>query len=128
MQVEEALDKVRKICMNLPEATEKLSHGSVCWFVQGKRQFAAFLDNHHNDGRLAIWIAAPLGVQEDLAEQGPEWYFRPPYVAHRGWIGVRLDRDLQDNELTDLQVDAYRTIAPAKLSALLDAPVAPTTE
>ena len=55
--------------------------------------FATYLDDHHGDARLAIWCAAPLGAQDELIESAPESYFVPPYVGHRGWIGLRLDRD-----------------------------------
>lgn len=118
--VEESLNIVREICISMPFATERLSHGSPAWFVQDKRQFAVFLNNHHNDGRLAVWIAAPMGSQQALQEQGADWFFVPPYVGHRGWIGVLLDRGLSQEELTDLISDAYRAVAPAKLALLLN--------
>ncbi len=74
-----------------------------------------FHDDHHGDGRLAIWCAAPEGAQEMLVDAAPEHYFRPPYVGHRGWLGVRLDSDLDDNELAGAIEDAYLTVAPKKL-------------
>jgi hypothetical protein len=116
-----ALDEVRRICGALPEATERLSHGSPTWFVRGKKTFVMFLDDHHDDGRLAIWCAAPPGVQEQLVEQEPERFFRPPYVGHRGWLGVRLDRDPDWAEMAEICADAYRQVAPKTLVAALDA-------
>ena len=113
--VENSLKMVREICLQLPEVVEKPSHGAPSWFVQGKRQFATFWDNHHNDGRLALWIAAPMGVQQSLDAAAKAWFFVPPYVGYRGWIGVRLDRDLTREELEDLLYDAFCTVVPPKL-------------
>src|SRR5215468_608155 len=91
-RVASQLAKVRALCHQLPGVIERPSHGSQTFFV-GKRVFAYFLDNHHGDGRLALWCAAPDGAQAMLVDSDPDGYFLPPYVAHRGWIGVRLDRD-----------------------------------
>jgi len=74
-----------------------------------------YLDNHHDDGRLALWCAAPEGMQEALVRAEPEHYFRPPYVGHRGWIGVRLDRGVDWNEIAGAIEDAYACIAPKAL-------------
>ena len=87
-------DRVRAICMALPEVVERPSHGSPAWFVKGKKSFVMYLDDHHGDGRLAIWCAAPPGMQAARVENESEHYFRPPYVGHRGWLGVHLDRGL----------------------------------
>jgi hypothetical protein len=85
------LARVRKICLALPDATEKLSHGEPTFFVK-QGVFAMFDNNHHGMGRVAIWLPAPLGLQEFLIEQEPGIYFRPPYVGVAGWIGVELDQ------------------------------------
>ena len=115
-----ALAEVRRICGELPEVTERLSHGSPTWFVRGKKTIVTFVDDHHGDGRLAIWCAAPPGVQEQLVEQEPERFFRPPYVGHRGWLGVELDIDPDWDEVAEICADAYRQIAPKTLVARLD--------
>ncbi len=115
-----AIDRVRAICLDLPEATERLSHGSPTFFVRKAPSFVMFMDDHHGDGRLALWCAAAPGVQESLIEADPEQFFRPAYVGPRGWIGVRLDRDPDWDEVAVLIEDAYRAVAPAKLIALLD--------
>jgi hypothetical protein len=110
-----ALARVRELCLALPETEERLSHGSPAFFVRGKRTFVMYLDNHHGDGRLALWCAAPEGLQGGLVEAAPEHYFVPPYVGHRGWIGVRLDRDLGWEEIAGVIEDAYVTVAPKAL-------------
>lgn len=105
------LDRVRELCLSLPDTSERLSHGHPTFFIRGKRSFVMYLDNHHGDGRLALWCAAPEGMQEALVEASPEHYFRPPYVGHRGWLGVRLDRDLDWNDIAGAIEDAYETVA-----------------
>ena len=109
------LERVRAICVALPEVVERPSHGSPAWFVRGKKTFVMYLDDHHGDGRLALWLAAPEGMQQALVEASPEHYFRPPYVGHRGWLGVRLDRDLAWDEIAGAIEDAYLTVAPRSL-------------
>jgi hypothetical protein len=124
------LERVRAICLALPEVTERPSHGSPAWFVRGKRTIVMYVDDHHGDGILGIWCAAPPGAQEALVAEEPERFFRPPYVGGRGWLGVRLhpgpDRpdwpDWPDwDELAAIVEDAYRVVAPKSLVARLDA-------
>jgi hypothetical protein len=114
-QRERTLERIREICLALPETSERLSHGAPTFFVRGKRASLMVLTNHHGDGRFVIWCAAPEGVQELLVEADPERFFVPPYVGHRGWLGVRLDRGLDWNELAGIAEDAYVEVAPAKL-------------
>ena len=92
--VDDALEHVRHLCLAYPETSERLSHGAPAFFIRGTKTFVTFVANHHGDGRLAIWCAAPDGVQAALVAQEPDHSFVPPYVGHRGWIGVRLDRNL----------------------------------
>lgn len=116
------LVRLREICLALPEVSERLSHGSPAWFIRGKKTLAMYLDDHHGDGRLALWCPAPPGVQEAMVHEEPDRFFRPPYVGPSGWLGVRLDRDPDWDEITGIIEDAYRKVAPRKLSALLDEP------
>src|SRR5947209_9878113 len=109
------LNRMRRICLALPETSERLSHGAPTFFVREKRAFLMVLTNHHGDGRFAIWCAAAAGMQEMLVDADPEKFFRPPYVGHRGWLGVRLDRGLDWDELAGIAEDAYAEVAPAKL-------------
>ncbi len=111
-----AVDKVRAICMALPEVTERLSHGAPTWFVRGKKTFVTYVDDHHGDGILGIWCAAPPGAQEDLVREEPDRFYRPAYVGGRGWLGVRLDRKPDWGEVEAIVEDAYRQIAPKSLS------------
>ena len=105
------LERVRAICLALPDVTERPSHAAPTWFINDKRSFVMYHDDHHGDGRLALWCAAPEGAQEMLVQGAPYHYFRPPYVGHRGWIGVRLDRELGWDEIAGVIEDAHETIA-----------------
>lgn len=112
---ERTLQQLREICLALPETTERPSHGAPTFFVRDKRPFVMVLTDHHGDGRFAIWCAAAAGVQAMLVEADPERFFVPPYVGHRGWLGVRLDRGVDWEELAGIAEDAYAEVAPAKL-------------
>ena len=104
------LARVRKVCSLLPEVSERPSHGSPAWFVRDKKTIAMFVDDHHGDGNLGIWCAAPPGVQEQMIDEDPDVFFRPPYVGHRGWIGVRLSRTVTNDELRSILEDALRFV------------------
>ncbi|CAN5183084.1 MmcQ/YjbR family DNA-binding protein [soil metagenome] len=108
------LGKLREICLSLPEATERLSHGEPTWFVNEKKVFVTYADHHHDD-RVGFWCAAPPGLQEELVASQPTHFFRPPYVGHRGWIGVYLDVEVQWEEVADLVEQAYDVVAPRRL-------------
>jgi hypothetical protein len=112
---ERVLQRIRAICLALPEVSERLSHGAPTFFVRGKKAFLMVLTDHHGDGRFAIWCAAPTGMQSMLVDADPERFFVPPYVGHRGWLGVRLDRGLHWDELEGIAEDAYAEVAPRKL-------------
>ena len=108
-----ALDRIRTICLALPNTTEKLSHGAAAFFVPGG-QYLAFVDNHHDDGRLAVWLAAPPGVQETLVAAEPKHFFRPPYVGPKGWIGINLDTGLEWGAVAALIEEGHAFIAAKK--------------
>jgi hypothetical protein len=112
---EQTLAAIRELCLALPETSERLSHGAPTFFVRGKRAFLMVLTDHHGDGRFAIWCAAPDGVQSMLVDADPERFFVPPYVGHRGWLGFRLDRGLDRDELAGIVEDAYAEVAPTRL-------------
>ena len=114
---ERTLERIRVLCLGLPETSERPSHGAPTFFVRGKRPFLMVLTDHHGDGRFAIWCAAAAGMQEMLVAAEPERFFRPPYVGHRGWLGARLDRGLDWDELAGIVEDAYAEVAPARLVA-----------
>jgi predicted DNA-binding protein (MmcQ/YjbR family) len=111
-----SLPQVRRICLALTEANERESHGAPTFFIRDKRSFVSYMDNHHDDGCLALWCASSSDVQQMLATSRPEQFFVPPYVGHLGWIGVRLDRDLSWDEIAGV-IKAAHAVVMAKLSA-----------
>lgn len=102
--------------MGLPEVNERLSHGAPTFFIRDKKTFVTYHDNHHGDGKLALWCAAPPGMQDALVRGEPEHYYVPAYVGHRGWVGVRLDSGLEWNEIAGAIEEAYLTVAPPRLA------------
>ena len=114
------LERLRAICLSLPEVTERLSHSEPTWFIRDKKSFATMDSHHHNAAHYGFWCPAPFGAQEAMVAANPDRYFRPPYVGHRGWVGVRLDiPPVNWDEIEMVVRDAYRVVAPAKLAALV---------
>src|SRR5437660_12168518 len=83
---ERLTDRLRKICMALPDANEKLSHGEPTWFAGKGKVFAMLDDHHHGATHLAVWLPQPFGAQEALIKSDPERFFRPPYVGVSEWV------------------------------------------
>lgn len=114
-----AVERFRRICLALPDATEKLAWGEPTW--RAGKIFAQMDTHHHGSDHLAVWLPARPGVQEALVEEDPARFFRPPYVGHLGWLGVRIDRRPDWKVVAGLVEEAYRVVAPARLVAKLDA-------
>ena len=111
--------RVRTICLALPGATEKVSHGAPAFFAG--RQFVMLWPHGHHENRFPhLWCAAPAGAQEGFIAMQPDRMFRPPYVGQRGWLGVRLDGQVDWGQVEMLCEDAFRSVASKKLVALLD--------
>lgn len=108
-------EAVREVCLSLPEAEEVVSHGSPNFRVRGKT-FASYVVNHHGDGRVALWLNAPAGSQDHYAKSEPRYFFVPPYVGPRGWLGVHLDKGLPWQRVAALVRQAYEKVAPPALA------------
>ena len=116
---DEALRRVREICLSLPETTEQVfgGHTTPTFRVRNKI-FAMISEGEREDRGLALWCKAAPGAQGVLIDADPDRFFAPPYVGPKGWIGIRLDRPTDWGELADLVTDSYRLIAPKRLAAL----------
>jgi predicted DNA-binding protein (MmcQ/YjbR family) len=115
---ERALGRLREICLALPEAVEKETWEIATFRVQDK----IFAMQMGHDGRFGMTCKAPPGAQEVLVGAEPGRFFLPPYVAHKGWIGVQLeDDDVDWDEVEGLVIESYRRTAPKRLQALLEA-------
>src|SRR5919204_3836533 len=101
---QEQIERVRRICLALPETWEKISHGEPTWFV-GKKVFAMFSNNHHGDGHVAVTVPAAIGIQEMLIKKSAKKFYRPRYVGARGWIGIEVNR-VSETELADHILEA----------------------
>ncbi len=112
------LARARAICLALPDAIEKEAWGSPTFRVGTGKMFAMYVNNHHGDGEIALWLNAPPGVQGMLVEAAPDKFFIPPYQGPFGWIGLRLDKT-EDAEIATHVRAAYRMVAPKKLLALV---------
>jgi predicted DNA-binding protein (MmcQ/YjbR family) len=108
------VDRLRAICLALPDTSEKVAWGEPTWRVRG-RLFAQLDNHHHGADHLAVWMPAPLGEQESLIFLDRERFFRPPYVGQRGWIGVRIDRRPNWTLIARLVKQAYLEVAPPRL-------------
>jgi len=113
-----ALEKLRAICLALPEASEEGGVGAPTFKVRGK----IFAMRHPRDGRMSVWLKAPPGAQGALIHTSPQVFFVPPYVGHHGWVGawLDLDLDLDWEHLAELIEESYRMTAPKRLVAILD--------
>jgi hypothetical protein len=113
------VEKLRAICLALPEAVEKTSHGEPTWFA-GKGKVFAMLDNHHHGAEhLAVWLPAGHEAQAALIESDPRRFFRPPYVGPSGWVGVVLDTRPDWKMVAALVEQAFRMVAHKRLVAQL---------
>ncbi|MDO9019211.1 MAG: MmcQ/YjbR family DNA-binding protein [Deltaproteobacteria bacterium] len=120
---EALLTRVRAICHDFAGTEEKLSHGAPWFHVRGKGMLT-FANDHHGDGRVAVWCWSTPDEQRRLVRMDPDVYFVPPYVGVKGWVGVRLERPTTDFEaLAALVEEAWRAVAPKRLASA--APVAP---
>jgi hypothetical protein len=115
------LARLRALCLALPEANERLSHGEPTWFAGKGKVFAMLDDHHHGSAHLAVWLPAGLGAQEALVESDPKRFFRPPYVGASGWVGVVLDTDPDWSQVAWLVEQAFRLVAGKRLVAKLPA-------
>ncbi len=122
---ERLLARLRPICMALPEAVEKLSHGEPTWFAGKGKVFAMFDDHHHGAEHVSVWVPQPLGIQEQLIAADPVRFFRPPYVGPSGWVAVVLSTRPDWGEVEHLIREGYRHVAGHRLRARLDLPAPP---
>jgi predicted DNA-binding protein (MmcQ/YjbR family) len=114
------LANLRRLCLELPEATEKLSWGHVPTFRVRDKIFAQYETGTHGEGRPSLWCKAAPGAQEVLVGADPKRFFIPAYVGHHGWIGAWLDGDVDWEQLAPLIEDSYRMTATKRHAALLD--------
>ena len=116
----QTLEKVRAYCLSYPETSEKEAWGGPTFRVKDK-MFVMYMDDHHGDGRLALWCNADAEARDTLVKADPRRFFVPPYMGPRGWLGVHLDKRLAWKRVTEIIDGAYRRTAPKRVLASLDA-------
>ena len=111
-----SIERLRAICLALPETVEKEAWGDPTFRVRDK----IFAMEKRGDGRISLWCKAPPGSQMVLVGADPERFFVPPYVGHKGWVGVRLDSNPDWSEVAAVVRRSYRLVAPKRLAALVE--------
>ena len=112
---DDASQRLRSLCLTLPEATEVVMSRGPSYRVEDK----IFANARSGDGRLSVWAKAPLGSQAMLLEADPARFFSPPYFGVKGWVGMRLDNDPDWDEVAAFVKPSYRLVAPKRLAALV---------
>lgn len=85
----ERLARLRGICLSLAGATEKMAWGDPTWRLRDR--IFAMQKGNYKDARPSVWFKGARGAQAMLVDMDPARFFVPPYVGHKGWIGVYLD-------------------------------------
>lgn len=112
---------VRRICLRLPGAAEKVSHGRPCFFT--KKVFATYgavTKGDHHSGRYDRSIVIRSDPDEAAALLAAPRFFVPAYWGPYGWIGLDLTAAEVDwGEVGELVTESFRLTAPAALVAQL---------
>jgi hypothetical protein len=108
------IQRLRELCLGLGEVLEKEAWGECTFRAVGGSMFAMTDNDHHDSGYIAVWVKAPAMVQEILVNSSPRKFFKPPYVGHKGWVGVRLDGKVDWDEVAGILKDGYLMSAPKK--------------
>jgi predicted DNA-binding protein (MmcQ/YjbR family) len=109
-----AIERLREICLAMPEVFEKEAWGECTFRVTGGSMFAMTDNNHHSSGHVAVWVKAPAMVQEILVGSDQKRFFVPPYMGKQGWVGVRIDYKVKWDQLAAILKDGYQMSAPKK--------------
>ena len=116
------LARLRELCLALPGADVKISHGRPAFFT--KKIFAGYgavlKGDHHSSAHDHALVFMPDPAERAAYDQDDR-FFTPAYWGPSGWLGIDLDGDGVDwDEITELIEDSYRQTAPKKLIAALD--------
>jgi predicted DNA-binding protein (MmcQ/YjbR family) len=113
MAEDRRLTRLTKLCLELPDTSRELQ-GSHAAFRAGKKVFAYFLNNHHGDGIVSVCVKVFPGENTSLVASQPDRFYPPAYIAHRGWVGLRLDQKAVDWEEVAEFLKASHMITTAK--------------
>lgn len=110
-QFREAVVRVREHALSLAGTGEKIMRGHIPTITAGGKNFCIFW---RQDGRPNVCLNAGATVQDVLKNADPERYFVPAYMGPRGWIGVRLDGEVDWGALIPLVEEAHGFAAPPR--------------
>ena len=111
------LARLRAICLALPEAAEKDSHGHPNFYT--KKVFAVFGGVVKGDHGSDRWSQSVLVLPDLLSREASlsdQRFFVPGYYGPYGWIGLDFRAAEVDwDEVADLVEQSYRNTATARL-------------
>ena len=110
--VEDGAQRLREICLALPEAKEVAMRPGPSYRVTDK----IFANQRSRGGRISVWCKAPPGSQAVLLGADPQRFFSPPYYGPRGWVGMRLDQGPDWAEVEAFVKRSFRLVAPNRLA------------
>jgi predicted DNA-binding protein (MmcQ/YjbR family) len=113
-EYEKALEKVRFLCLALPESREVEAWGHPT-FRAGKKMFAAFGEY---DGEMSLGLKMSYERQDELLED--DRFFPTPYAARLGWVSLRIDNKTDWDEVNSLVREAYRQVALKRMLKAMD--------
>lgn len=120
-KVDPRLIKLIAISKSLPSTVDEVWYDHHLFRV-GKKTIAYFLNNHHNDGKIAVCCKSTKARQAELVNSSPKHFYLPAYMAHQGWIAMRLDVTPVDwEQVASLMMEAFKLQATKKLLAELEA-------
>jgi hypothetical protein len=116
---ESIMQRLREICLPLPEAVEAEAFGAPTFKIRNKN-FA--MVGKDQNGQTRVWCKSTYEAQQALVNSEPERYYVPPYVGHKGWVAAWLDDDVDPDwdQIDEIITDSYRMIAPKRLVKALD--------
>lgn len=109
--LEGAVERLREICLALPEANEVISHGHPT-FKAGKKSFAVY-----GIYSPSVAFKADLTLQTELEDDAR--FFPTPYMGHKGWLSLRIDDRTDWDEVSRLVRQSYLQVANKRQRAAL---------
>ncbi|MFF9564047.1 MmcQ/YjbR family DNA-binding protein [Leifsonia sp. NPDC014704] len=113
------VERIRGICLRLPEAVETMNHGRPSWKAGEKGRAFAVLGASMDRPDTLVFKPDPA---EEPAWREDERVFVPKYWGPSGWLAIDLDRGARDwAETFELIETSYRQVALRRQLAVLDA-------
>ncbi|MEU9956478.1 MmcQ/YjbR family DNA-binding protein [Streptomyces sp. NPDC050982] len=102
-------EDVRRICLSLPDTTEKIAWSMPTFRVAGK-MFATLPEEE-----TSIAVRCPKEERDELVLAEPRKFWIADHEAGFAWVRVRLAVLEDSDELRDILADSWRQAAPTRL-------------